>query len=85
VVLIRDANTTIGNCRHTPEGGIEHIFVNPAYRRRGHGRRLLAEVQRRAGRRGAPLDPIAPPARRFFGLDASVPGPQSTPSMLQLT
>lgn len=68
VVLIRDANTTIGYCRHTQEGDIEYIFVNPAWRRRGVGRRLLAEVERRCGRRGRPLEPISPLGRRLFGL-----------------
>jgi GNAT superfamily N-acetyltransferase len=66
VVLIRDANTTIGYCRHTADGDIEYIFVHPAHRRRGHGRRLLAEVERRTGRRGAPLAPISPLGQRFF-------------------
>lgn len=68
VLLIRDANTTIGYCRHTQEGDIEYIFVNPAWRRRGVGRRLLAEVERRCGRRGRPLEPISPLGRRLFGL-----------------
>jgi GNAT superfamily N-acetyltransferase len=67
VVLIRDANTTIGYCRHTVDGDIEYIFVHPAHRRRGHGRRLLVEVERRTGRRGAPLAPISPLGQRFFG------------------
>ena len=74
VVLIRDANTTIGYCRYTPAGDIEYIFVNPAHRRRGYGRRLLAEVERRTGRRGAPLAPISPLGRRLFGLDAAPAG-----------
>lgn len=81
VVLIRDANTTIGYCRHTHDGDIEYIFVNPAWRRRGVGRRLLAEVERRCGRRGRPLEPISPLGRRFFGLpgaDAANDSPQRT-------
>jgi GNAT superfamily N-acetyltransferase len=78
VVLIRDANTTIGYCRHTADGDIEYIFVNPAWRRRGVGRRLLAEVEQRCGRRGRPLAPISPLGRRFFGL-ADIPA-SSSPS-----
>lgn len=73
VVLIRDANTTIGYCRHTTDGDIEYIFVNPAWRRRGVARRLLAEVERRCGRRGRPLEPISPLGRRLFGLPAADP------------
>ncbi|MCU0938802.1 MAG: GNAT family N-acetyltransferase [Burkholderiaceae bacterium] len=72
VVLIRDANTTIGYCRHTADGDIEYIFVHPAHRRRGHGRRLLAAVERRTGRRGVPLAPISPLGQRFFGPAANV-------------
>jgi GNAT superfamily N-acetyltransferase len=67
VVLIRDANTTIGYCRHTVDGDIEYIFVHPAHRQRGHGRRLLAAVECRTGRRGMPLAPISPLGQRFFG------------------
>lgn len=69
VVLIRDANTTIGYCRHTEHGDIEYIYVNPAFRGRGFGRRLLDEVARRTGRRGAPQPPLSPLGRRFFKLD----------------
>jgi GNAT superfamily N-acetyltransferase len=73
VVLIRDANTTIGYCRHTADGDIEYIFVHPAHRRRGHGRRLLAEVERRTGRRGGPLPPISPLGLGLFGRAANAP------------
>ena len=67
VILIRNPNTTIGYCRFAPDGGIEYIFVNPAYRRRGFGSRLLAEVGRVTGRVGRPHEPISPTGRRFFG------------------
>jgi GNAT superfamily N-acetyltransferase len=79
VVLIRDVNTTIGYCRHTHDGDIEYLFVNPAHRRRGFGRRLLQEVERLTGRRGVPLPPISPLGRRFFGLDVSAAIPSNPP------
>jgi GNAT superfamily N-acetyltransferase len=65
-VLIRNANTTIGYCRFTPVGDIEYIFVNPMYRRRGHGSRLLEEVRSTTGNIGRPLEPISPLGRQFF-------------------
>lgn len=68
VVLIRNPNTTIGYCRFTPTGDIEYIFVNPVYRRRGYGRRLLAAVAQATGCVGEPLEPISPLGRRLFGL-----------------
>ncbi|MCM5570662.1 GNAT family N-acetyltransferase [Burkholderiaceae bacterium FT117] len=68
IVLIRNANTTIGYCRFDDAGDIEYIFVNPMYRRRGHGTRLVDEVRRLTGGACRPLEPISPLGRRFFGL-----------------
>ena len=73
VILIRNPNTTIGYCRYAADGGIEYIFVNPAYRRRGFGSRLLAEVARVTGRIGQPHEPISPTGRRFFGAHGLLP------------
>ena len=66
VALIRNANTTIGYCRFTPAGDIEYLFVNPMYRRRGHGRSLLDAVRRSAGKLGEIQEPISPLGRLFF-------------------
>lgn len=66
IVLIRNANTTIGYCRFDEAGDIEYIFVNPMYRRQGHGSRLLDEARRASGRAGRPLEPISPLGARFF-------------------
>ena len=66
VALIRNANTTIGYCRFTPAGDIEYLFVNPGYRRRGHGRRLLEAVRQSAGQLGEIQAPISPLGRLFF-------------------
>lgn len=80
IVLIRNENTTIGYCRFDEAGDIEYIFVNPAYRRQGHGTRLVDEVRRLAGGACRPLEPISPLGRRFFGLsappEAAAPGRQ---------
>lgn len=66
VVLLRNRNTTIGYCRYRPTGDIEYLFVNPLYRRQGHGSRLLTEVQVRVGRLGHAEPPISPLGRLFF-------------------
>jgi GNAT superfamily N-acetyltransferase len=66
VVLIRNVNTTLGYCRYHPNGDIEYIFVNPLYRRKGHGARLLQEVQKATGCLGQAEQPISPLGCRFF-------------------
>ncbi len=50
IVTITDANTTIGYCRYDPSGAIEYLFVNPAYRRRGHAASMLAIIENRLGK-----------------------------------
>ncbi len=45
ILTLCDANTTIAYCRYDLSGEIQYLFVNPAFRRRGHARRLLAMVE----------------------------------------
>lgn len=78
IILIRNPNTTIGYCRFDTAGDIEYIFVNPTYRRQGHGSRLLEEVRRATGRTGRPLEPISPLGHRFFA--AGTPDGAASPS-----
>lgn len=66
VVLIRNQNTTIGYCRYFDNGDVEYIFVNPLYRRQGHGSTLLREVAQKTGQLGQAHQPISPLGRRFF-------------------
>lgn len=63
ILILRDANTTIGYCRHTPEGEVEYIFVHPQFRRRGHARRLLDRVRAETGRSPRLLPPLSPSGR----------------------
>jgi ribosomal protein S18 acetylase RimI-like enzyme len=61
VVTIVDANTTIGYCRYDDSGEIEYLFVGPAFRRRGHARRMLELVEAQVGKRlrfAAPISPL---------------------------
>ncbi len=63
ILILSNANTTVGYCRYTPEGEIEYIFVHPQFRRLGHARHLLARV---AAMTGQPLrfqPPISPLGR----------------------
>ena len=66
VVLIRNQNTTIGYCRYFENGDVEYIFVNPLYRRKGHGSTLLREVEKITGKTGQAHQPISPLGRQFF-------------------
>lgn len=50
ILTLTNANTTLGYCRYDEQSGeIEYVFVNPAWRRRGLGLRLLALVEARTG------------------------------------
>jgi GNAT superfamily N-acetyltransferase len=66
IVLIRNQNTTIGYCRYFDDGDVEYIFVNPLYRRQGHGTTLLHEVEKMTGQLGQAHQPISPLGRQFF-------------------
>ncbi|MDI1286727.1 MAG: DCC1-like thiol-disulfide oxidoreductase family protein [Reyranella sp.] len=61
ILTLTDANTTIAYCRYETSGEIEYLFVNPAFRRRGHARRLLAMVEAETGatlRFNPPISPL---------------------------
>lgn len=60
ILLLGNANTTIGYCRYTPDGEVEYIFVHPQFRRLGHARHMLARVQAMTGRRLRFQPPISP-------------------------
>jgi len=47
ILTITDANTTIGYCRYNESGEIEYIFVNSAFRRKGHAKQLLKIIEAR--------------------------------------
>lgn len=66
IVLIKNQNTTIGYCRFTPDGDIEYIYVNLAYRRQGYGALLIREVKKITGKIGRIHDPISPLGAVFF-------------------
>jgi GNAT superfamily N-acetyltransferase len=63
IITITDANTTIAYCRYDETGAIEYLFVGPAFRRRGHARRMLALVEERVGRKLHFKPPLSPLGR----------------------
>ena len=66
-IIIRNKNTTIGYARfNTEEMVLEYLFVNPMYRRRGIGSKLLVAAQKAAGDNLQPSDPISPMGKKFF-------------------
>ena len=66
-VVLNTANTTVGYARFSRlQGTLEYIFVNPAFRRRGYGRRLIALCERECGAPLTPSPPVSPLGRRFF-------------------
>ena len=47
VIIISDANTTIGYCRYGESGEIEYLFVNASNRRKGWASWMLAKAEQR--------------------------------------
>jgi len=60
ILTLCNANTTVGYCRHTPDGEVEYIFVHPQFRRRGLARHMLARVEVMTGQRLRFQPPISP-------------------------
>jgi ribosomal protein S18 acetylase RimI-like enzyme len=60
ILTLTNANTTIAYCRYDPTGKIEYLFVNSAFRRRGHARRLLEMVEAETGETLRFEPPISP-------------------------
>lgn len=81
-VVLFNANTTIGYARFSRTGKtIDYIFVHPAFRRKGYGRRLIELSERECGSRLIPAPPISPLGQEFFSvlgvrrlLKADLPG-----------
>ncbi len=60
ILTLTNANTTVGYCRYDDDGGIEYIFVHPAYRRLGHAKRMLEQVREQLHRPLRLEPPISP-------------------------
>ena len=65
--MLRNANTTIGYATFSrARRSLDYIFVNPAYRRCGYGRMLMASAERACGGPLSPAPPFSPLGERFF-------------------
>ena len=67
-VILSNANTTIGYAHFSKaDASIEYIFVHPAFRRQGYGRRLIDLCEHASNARLTPAPPISPLGRYLFG------------------
>lgn len=77
-VLLTNRNTTIGYARFSRTNRtLDYIFVNPAFRRKGHARRLLKLCAEECGGDIRAALPISPLGQRFcdaVGLPNNDPG-----------
>ena len=66
-VVLRNANTTIGYASFSRAcRSLDYIFVNPAFRRRGYGRTLVALCERACESALSPAPPLSPLGEEFF-------------------
>jgi ribosomal protein S18 acetylase RimI-like enzyme len=66
-IVISNDNTTVGYAVIDKDAGeLSYIFVNPAFRRRGFGSKLLKAANEVAGKKLKPADPVSPLGAKFF-------------------
>jgi GNAT superfamily N-acetyltransferase len=66
-IVLQNSNTTIGYaCFSKASHSINYIFVNPAFRRQGYGRKLVELCEDACGKKLVPAPPISPLGRKFF-------------------
>ncbi len=66
-IVLQNFNTTIGYaCFSKASNSIDYIFVNPAFRRQGYGRKLVELCEDACGKKLVPAPPISPLGRKFF-------------------
>ena len=66
-IVIANNNTTIGYATFDPtKGALTYLFVNPAFRRRGYGSRLVAAAEKETGLKLKPAAPISRLGRAFL-------------------
>jgi GNAT superfamily N-acetyltransferase len=66
-IVLRNANTTVGYATFSKAAAsLDYIFVNPAFRRRGFGRKVVALCETECGGTLTPAPPISPIGQLFF-------------------
>ena len=66
VITFKNINTTLGFVRYNEEAEVEYIFVNPMFRRKGLGKKLLKIIKEKTNLKPTPLDPISPLGEKLF-------------------
>ena len=69
VITFKNINTTIGFVRYNEEAEVEYIFVNPMFRRKGLGKKLLKIIKEKTNLKPTPLDPISPLGEKLFKIN----------------
>ena len=66
-VIINNQNTTIGYANFNVETKtLDYLFVNPSFRRRGVGSKLVLAAEKVSGGKLQPTKPISPLGEAFF-------------------
>ena len=66
VITFKNINTTLGFVRYNETAEVEYIFVNPMFRRKGLGKKLLKIIKEKTNLKPTPLDPISPLGEKLF-------------------
>ncbi len=66
VITFKNINTTLGFARYNEEAEVEYIFVNPIFRRKGLGQKLLNIIEKKTNIKPKPQDPISPLGEKLF-------------------
>jgi GNAT superfamily N-acetyltransferase len=69
VVTFKNINTTLGFARYNEEAEVEYIFVNPMFRRKGLGKKLLSIIEEKTNLKPTPQDPISPLGEKLFKIN----------------
>jgi GNAT superfamily N-acetyltransferase len=68
VITFKNKNTTIGFIRFNNKGEVEYIFVNPGFRGKGLGKKLLKLTKEKVGKELVPQKPISPLGKKLFNI-----------------
>jgi len=66
VVTFKNINTTLGFARYNEEAEVVYIFVNPMFRQKGLGKKLLSIIEKKTNLKPIPQDPISPLGEKLF-------------------
>jgi GNAT superfamily N-acetyltransferase len=69
VITFKNINTTLGFVRYNAKAEVEYIFVNPMFRRKGLGKKLLSIIEEKTNLKPTPQDPISPLGEKLFKIN----------------